>query len=268
MEKILRLLICLLLIMGLTACQNKSKKTTTSITLYSKSKDSKKETETSSKESSSKKKSNKKVIVLDPGHQGSANLEEEPEGPYQDTPTKKKVTAGTSGEKTGSEANLNLDIAIRLSKELEKRGYTVYLTRTSQDVNISNVERAEFANEKHADAFIRIHADGSDDPSAMGMHTIAPAGTSGNTYQIGELKDKSYKLSQCILDGCLKATGANSRGVIERDDMSGHNWSKVPVTMLEMGFLTNPTEDELLSTSSYRNKMVQGIANGIDRYCE
>lgn len=270
MKKYVYLFVCLMLMMGMTACsriKDSSKsstgtsKTSTEIEL--------KEDESSSSEqtsSSSKKEQRRKVVVIDAGHQGKANVNQEPEGPYKSKPTKKKVTAGTSGKKTGSESALNLDIAMRLSEELEKRGYTVYLVRTSQDVNISNIERATFANEMEADAFVRIHADGNRNKSLQGMHTIAPKGTSGNTYQVGELKEKSYKLSQCILDGCLKTTGVKSRGVVERDDMSGHNWSKVPVTMLEMGFLTNAKEDQLLSTSDYRDKMVQGIANGLDRF--
>lgn len=207
------------------------------------------------------------LIVLDPGHQKKGDVSQEPLGPYKKTPTKKKVTYGTSGVKTRlAESELNLIVALKLRDILETRGYRVIMTRTTQDVNISNIERATIANDNKADAFIRIHADGSSSASLKGMHTIAPLGTSGNTYQVGELRERSYKLSQCVLDGAIAATGATKRKIAEHDNFSGHNWSQVPVTMIEMGYMTNPEEDVLLSQDDYQNKIAEGIANGLDAF--
>ena len=89
--------------------------------------------------------------------------------------------------------------------------------------------------------------------------------TQQNKYN-GNLAEKSYKLSKNILDNMSKKTGAKNRGVTKTDTMSGINWSKVPVTIIEMGFLSNEKEDKLLYTSEYQNKIIQGIANGLDEF--
>lgn len=63
-----------------------------------------------------------------------------------------------------------------------------------------------------------------------------------------------------------KKTGAKGRGCVVRDDLSGSNWAKMPVTLIEVGFMTNPTEDRKMKTTSYQNKLAQGMVDGIDDY--
>lgn len=204
------------------------------------------------------------VICIDAGHQGRGNNEKEPNGPGSST-MKAKVTSGATGTSTGvTEAQINLNVAIKLQKILSAKGYTVVMCRESQNVNISNVERAQIANEHNAAAFIRIHCDSSESSSATGTSTLAP--TTSNPY-CANIASKSQSLSKSILDSSCALTGARSRGVITTDTMTGLNWSKVPVSIIEMGFLSNPNEDKLLASDDYQNKLATGIANGIDNFC-
>lgn len=204
----------------------------------------------------------KKIIGIDPGHQQSGNSGLEAVGPGAST-KKAKVAGGTSGVSTHiAEYQLTMKIAKSLKKELVNRGYAVVMTRTKNNVNISNKERAIKINKSGADICIRLHADGGAS-SAKGASGLYPS--SQNPY-VGKLSSKSYKLSQSILKSYCAATGIRNRGSVKRDDLTGTNWSKVPVIVLEMGFMTNSAEDKYMASQNGQKAMVQGIANGVDSY--
>ncbi len=205
------------------------------------------------------------LVVIDAGHQQQGNSGQEPIGPGASS-TKAKVSSGTAGVSTGvPEYQLNLDITLQLRDELIARGYDVILCRETNDVDISNSERAAVANENEADAFIRIHANGSGSSSAHGSMTICM--TPGNPFN-GDLYEESRHLSDCVLDAYVAETGISKEYVWETDTMSGINWSQVPVTILEMGYMSNPSEDEKMQDPDFQKVMVTGIANGIDDYFE
>ena len=204
-----------------------------------------------------------KLVVIDAGHQAKGNSDTEPIGPGA-TEMKKKVSSGTRGTTTGIyEYELNLTVAHKLKKVLEGMGYLVIMTRTTNDVDISNSERAKMANTANADALIRIHANGSEKSSINGVLTIC--NTSKNPYN-ASIYQQCRKLADCVLSAVITSTNANSRGVWETDTMSGINWSKVPTTIVEMGYMTNPEEEKLLVNEEYEDKIVTGIANGLNQY--
>jgi N-acetylmuramoyl-L-alanine amidase len=152
---------------------------------------------------------------------------------------------------------------LKLRDELLIRGYKIFMIRETDDVNISNRERAVMATEAGADIFVRIHADGSENSGVNGILTMCS--TNRNPY-VSQLYTQSRALSDDILNAMVAVTGARKRGVLEVDNMSGINWSTIPVTIVEMGLMTNPTEDRLMQTDEYQRKLVIGIADGIEQY--
>jgi len=204
------------------------------------------------------------VVVIDPGHDLRANLATEPIGPGSSMP-KIKDGGGTRGVVTGlREADLNLRVALRLRRLFERAGLRVVMTRTRTDgTSIGNVARARIANRAGAALFLRIHADGSTDPAVRGTHTLYPALRRGWTDDIYARSKRAAQLVQAELRAAL---GFPDRGLQERSDFTGFNWSDVPAILVEMGFMTNPTEDRLLATAAYEERAAVGLCRGTLRF--
>ena len=207
--------------------------------------DKKQETETKEKKEEEKepeKQNRTQTVVLDPGHSAVVAEGTEPLGPGS-TENKAADTSGTSGTASGlAEYELTLTVSRKLRDELQDRGYTVLMTRESNDVPVSCIERADVANNAEADAFVRIHANGSEDSSVKGAMTICI--TPDNPFY-PELYEQARALSDAIINNLSEATGCENDGVWETDSMSGNNWSQVPATIVEMGYMTNPEEESL-----------------------
>ena len=137
------------------------------------------------------------------------------------------------------------------------------MTRTDNDTAISNMERAQYIAAQGAEIYVRIHANGDDSHTTSGALTMCPSPS--NPY-VAQLSEPSSKLSQDILDSYCAATGFQNLGVQYYDNMTGINWSTVPVTILEMGFMTNENDDTKMNNPEFQQTMVTGIVNGIDTY--
>ncbi|KXI46785.1 N-acetylmuramoyl-L-alanine amidase [Bacillus cereus group sp. Bc002] len=211
----------------------------------------------------SNEKQGKFLVVIDPGHQQKANLNLEPIGPGATT-QKYKVTDGTTGVVTKKrEAVLVLEMAFVLKEKLEAKGMQVLMTRTSQDVDISNKERATFANDHKANLFLRLHADGSENPNQSGFAVLTPA--EGSPYT-KEIYAESLQISQTIVNKMRENQQVKVNGIKFRGDLSGFNWSKVPGVLLELGFMSNHEEDKKLSDPQYVNSLLQSVTDSVDEY--
>ena len=197
-------------------------------------------------------------IGIDPGHQAHGNSAQEAVAPGS-SETKAKVSSGTYGRFTGvPEYEVNLDVSLQLRDALEALGCEVYMTRETNDVDISNQERAVMMNELGVDLVLRIHCNGSTNKSAQGIGLyIRKTGTNA---------DACMRAAEALLPAMVEATGAESDGIFRRDTYTGLNWSEVPSILVEMGFMTNEEEDYKLNDPAYQQLLVQGMVEGICAY--
>jgi len=203
-----------------------------------------------------------RIICLDPGHQVKADPAKEPIGPGSGV-LKEKDGGGTSGINSHTtEYQVNLEISFRLKKLLEDAGIKVIMTRTTNDVHLGNIDRANMANQSNADLFLRIHCDGSDNKTTSGTSVLYPYKNEWTepVYQNSKLA------ASAIQESLVKECGRKNNGIVERGDMTGFNWSKVPVVIVEVAYMSNPEEDKLLNTPEFLQSAAQGIFNGVIGY--
>ena len=204
------------------------------------------------------------VVVIDAGHDERGNSDTEPIGPGSST-RKIKDGGGTRGVVSGlTEAELNMRVAARLRSLLEGAGVRVVMTRTrTSGTSMGNIARARIANRANAGLFLRVHADGSTDPTARGSHTLYPAFRNGWTDDVYVASKRAATTVQAEL---VRALGFPDRGLQERSDFTGFNWADVPVILVELGFMTNTTDDRLLATRAYQQRAAVGLCRGALRF--
>lgn len=199
-----------------------------------------------------------KVIGIDAGHQAVCDNMLEAVSPRGNS-LKPRMSGGATGVKTGEmEAIINLQIALKLQAMLTDAGATVVMTRETQDVSLSNKERAVLMNQYGVDVWLRLHCDASSNARLSGASVLLPSAVETPAIYV-----QSVYLATSVLGGFCSSTGAKNLGLISLDNQTGFNWSERPVIALEMGQLSNVTDDVRLNRDSYQTSCAQGIFNGL-----
>ncbi len=219
----------------------------------------------------------KKTIVIDPGHGGK--------------------DPGAVGYRRYREKVIVLQIGKYLRDYLKKRGYKVYMTR-DRDRFIKLSKRTKYANKKKADFFISIHANAAskNKKKARGIETyfLSPS-RSERAEKVAAMENKadidemsiygkksflmflnnhkivaSNKLAIDLQQGMLLELRKHYKGVVDGGVREGPFWvlvgAQMPAVLIEVGFITHPTEARRLVNRTYQKRLAKGIADGIERY--
>lgn len=198
------------------------------------------------------------TIGIDPGHQIKGNYDKEPIAPGS-RETKAKTSSGTQGVKSRvPEYEVNLQVSLALRDALEAEGARVVMAREINEVDISNIERAQMMNDAGADLVLRIHCNGAEDSSVHGIGLYVRAS--------GVCAAESYAAAEALLPAMAERTGAKANGIYKRDSYTGLNWSEVPSILVEMGYMSNPEEDLKLVDPDYQALLVAGMVEGVCAY--
>lgn len=199
-----------------------------------------------------------KIIVVDPSCQEIPNKKKEPIAPGA-FKTAFKTSTGEVGKETGvREYELNLKLAKIVKKNLEDYGYEVVLTRDTNDVDLSNSDRAMMANTTEADLYVVI---GTGNNTGVSVKCQ----TEDNPYTFDNY-DKSRLLADTLLGSIVQGAESIDNGVDEVDDYAAINWSVVPTAVVEFGDLSDIDEEAKLTDDEYQKKLAKGIADGIESY--
>lgn len=201
------------------------------------------------------------TIVIDPGHSSISSNQKEPISP-DSKELKLKDTLGATGiNSKRPEYEITLSVALELSNILKTEGYNVILTKDKVTTKLSNIERTKVGNDHNANLMIRLHCDGVDSPKAQGASILVPK---VKGYVTKNIAKKSKVYGEKIINNYSENIGFKNRGIIYREDLTGFNWSKVPIVLLEMGFISNPKEDAYLSNPNNYKHIASSIAKGIN----
>jgi N-acetylmuramoyl-L-alanine amidase len=199
------------------------------------------------------------LICLDPGHgtRPAIGRRTEPIGPGSSV---RKILDGGGAP---GEAAVALAIGLKMRTLLRRDGFRVAMTRTGPTTTLGNIARARFCNVRHAALMVRIHADGSPNPSTHGIRTLYPALHRGWT---DDIYTASLRAAGVVQRAVVRSTGATDLGLVPRSDLTGFNWANVPAVLVETGFMSNPRESSLLKSNAYQLKVARGLVAGAEAF--
>jgi len=172
------------------------------------------------------------------------------------------VAYNEDGTIKAKEKDFNLDIALRAQKLLEAEGVDVHMIRT-EDVYVDFLRVGSIANDAETTLFVSIHTNSALATQAHGIETFGylEAGSVSNGMT-------SERLSEILLEELIDKTGAYERGVKDGKSLAVINSTKMPATLIEIGFISNEEECEKMMTEAYRQKLAQAVCDGVLRAFE
>ncbi|GEM_PF-4285884 len=159
---------------------------------------------------------------------------------------------------------LNLKIAERVKKELEARGYMVYMVRKGDSCTLDGKGRARAANDYGATVVINIKCGKSDNKTTAGISTYSIA--ADNEQHTKAEYDTASVLSNVLSERTENATGTKCIGRNKTNEFDELNYSEATAVILQVGYLSNEDEDRKLNDEAYQSQIANGVANGLDRY--
>ena len=198
------------------------------------------------------------TIGINPGHQRKTIKKGYPIAPWS-TKKAKGVKTGACGHYTRvNEYETVLQIGLKLKRILEEQGATVVITRTTNDVMLTNIDRAKILNDANVDVALQLHCNTS--------HSSSHKGNSGYIRTTGDWVEESRAIAGTLTHYISEICDTPDLGVKIQNEFMSLNWTTTPSVLLEMGYLTNRTEDHLLATDEYREKMAYAISEGLAAY--
>lgn len=206
------------------------------------------------------------TVCVDPGHQGVFIGCKEPMGPGL-----QGFHTTTNGMAQGIytrryESVVVLEIGLKLRNALLSEGATVVMTREDQNTPVTNVERANIANNAGADLFIRLHCDTSTVKTKNGIHVYIPF--SSDYAKEVATKEEHMAYGEALLQAMFASTGVTNGSARQGNGYVANNWAKMPSFLVELGYMSNQREDILLSLPEYQEKLICGMVDGLVKVAE
>ena len=200
------------------------------------------------------------TVCIDPGHQTvGVGGKKEPRGPGL-SGTQSRAGQAQGVKTRRYEYIVTFEVAQQLRDALLAEGATVVMTKTDPEEYVSNVGRATVANDADADLFIRLHCNSNANSKHTGIVVYVPL---HSDYAVAVADADTYlTYADALADAMTGTTGTKSHS-IANDTYIASNWAMMPAFLVEMGYMSNPDEDVLLSDPDYQAKLIRGMVNGL-----